>query len=245
MGDYGSQCQDSDDRQYIIREEPLNSASPVSVVCIGAGVSGLATAIRVQETLQNCDFAIYEKNDDLGGTWYYVGSVEIHGYLKAVAEKHNLFKYVRYQHKLISAEWDEEKGVWHLVFEVTSAARTGRKRRANAAQTAPAPKKAKLAPELQNGNSNTPAERESDEEPEQKTILKRDCNVLINACGLLNKWKWPAVPGLASFKGNLCHSAQWDKSANFKGKNIAIIGSGSSAIQLVPELQPGKKYQDT
>lgn len=52
-----------------IREEPLNTKSKVSVVCIGAGVSGLATAIRMQETMENCDFAIYEKNGDLGGTW--------------------------------------------------------------------------------------------------------------------------------------------------------------------------------
>lgn len=48
----------------------LNFPAPISVVCIGAGVSGIATAIRVQETMSNYEFDIYEKNEDLGGTWY-------------------------------------------------------------------------------------------------------------------------------------------------------------------------------
>lgn len=38
-------------------------------MCIGAGVSGIATAIRVQETMKDIDLDIYEKNHDLGGTW--------------------------------------------------------------------------------------------------------------------------------------------------------------------------------
>jgi hypothetical protein len=57
------------DHEYHIREEPLGSREHVSVVCIGAGVSGLAVAIRVQETMKDCDFDIYEKNGDIGGTW--------------------------------------------------------------------------------------------------------------------------------------------------------------------------------
>ncbi len=54
---------------YIVREEPLYQERPLKVVCIGAGVSGLATAIKIQETLTNVDFTIYEKNGDVGGTW--------------------------------------------------------------------------------------------------------------------------------------------------------------------------------
>lgn len=54
---------------YQVLEEPLNSSTSVKVVCIGTGVSGLVTAIRAQEMLTNCEFDIYEKNSDLGGTW--------------------------------------------------------------------------------------------------------------------------------------------------------------------------------
>ncbi|KAL9073419.1 MAG: hypothetical protein Q9157_004753 [Trypethelium eluteriae] len=191
----------------VIREEPLNTKREIDVVCIGAGVSGLAAAMKVQESMPNCNFDIYEKNGDLGGTWlenrypgcacgYYIGSVEIHNYLKAVAKKHALGKYIRYHHKLNSAIWNEYRGVWELEFEVS-----------------------------------TP------ENPQHTTIFKRDCAVLINACGLLNNWKWPIIPGLNDFKGHLCHSARWDRDYDFYGKKVAIIGSGSSAIQIVPELQ--------
>lgn len=52
-----------------ILAEPLNFPRPLKVICIGAGVSGLLTAIKVKERLRNVDFQIFEKNNDLGGTW--------------------------------------------------------------------------------------------------------------------------------------------------------------------------------
>ncbi|KIW36786.1 uncharacterized protein PV06_11072 [Exophiala oligosperma] len=55
-----------------------------------------------------------------GYSSYYVGSVEIHAYLKAVAKKHHIEKYITYNQKLTSAIWDEEKGIWNLSFEVSS-----------------------------------------------------------------------------------------------------------------------------
>ena len=53
----------------VIREEPLNTKGKIDIACIGAGVSGLAAAMQVQQFMSNCDFDIYEKNGDLGGTW--------------------------------------------------------------------------------------------------------------------------------------------------------------------------------
>lgn len=43
---------------------------PIKVICIGAGVSGILTGIRLPQQLDNLDLVIYEKNQDLGGTWY-------------------------------------------------------------------------------------------------------------------------------------------------------------------------------
>ncbi|KAL8742626.1 MAG: hypothetical protein Q9190_004920 [Brigantiaea leucoxantha] len=63
-------------------------------------------------------------------------------------------------------------------------------------------------------------------------------DVLIGGIGLLNKWKWPEVPGLQTFKGRLLHNAAWDDSFSYKDKRVAVIGSGSSGIQVVPALQP-------
>jgi cation diffusion facilitator CzcD-associated flavoprotein CzcO len=56
----------------------------------------------------------------------------------------------------------------------------------------------------------------------------------------LSNWKWPKLEGLTDFKGQLLHSARWDSSYDFKGKKVAVIGNGSSGIQIVPKLGPGK-----
>lgn len=130
----------------------------------------------------------------------YVGSVELHNYLKGVAAKHKLKKYITYRHKLTNAIWNEEKGTWNLTLEKRLT---------------------------------------DDGEPEQ---VHAECNILINACGLLNRWKWPAIPGLNTFKGYLAHSASWKEGYDFKDKVVAVIGSGSSAIQIDPELQPIVKH---
>jgi len=61
---------------------------------------------------------------------------------------------------------------------------------------------------------------------------------LINGSGILNKWKWPDIDGIESFKGKLMHTAAWDQSYDFKGKKVACIGVGSSAVQTVPQLVP-------
>ncbi len=50
----------------------------------------------------------------------------------------------------------------------------------------------------------------------------------------------PKIPGLDNFKGKLIHSAQWDEKYPFEDKTVGIIGSGSSAIQIIPQIQPSK-----
>lgn len=68
--------------------------------------------------------------------------------------------------------------------------------------------------------------------------LRDRCNVLINAGGVLNKWKWPAINGREMFKGPILHSANWDDLVALKGKKVAVIGGDSSAVQIVPKIQP-------
>ena len=60
--------------------------------------------------------------------------------------------------------------------------------------------------------------------------------VLVSAVGLLGRPATPALPGLASFQGPVFHSAQWHHDVALKDKRIAVIGTGASAIQFVPEL---------
>lgn len=58
------------------------------------------------------------------------------------------------------------------------------------------------------------------------------CDVLVNATGFLNKWKWPEIKGLDKFQKPKIHSANWDDTVDCNGKVVGVIGTGSSAIQV-------------
>lgn len=68
-------------------------------------------------------------------------------------------------------------------------------------------------------------------------LLEDTSDVLISARGNLNNIAWPEIEGLNSFKDEVMHSAKWNEKYDFTNKKIGVIGSGSSAIQIVPALQ--------
>jgi cation diffusion facilitator CzcD-associated flavoprotein CzcO len=72
-------------------------------------------------------------------------------------------------------------------------------------------------------------------------IVNDWCDFLLNAGGLLNQWKWPDIPGLQSFGGTLVHSANWPDNLNLSDKKVAVIGNGSSGLQIIPAIQPQVK----
>jgi cation diffusion facilitator CzcD-associated flavoprotein CzcO len=55
-------------------------------------------------------------------------------------------------------------------------------------------------------------------------------------------WKYPEVPGIESFKGKLMHTASWDSEVDLQDKVVAVIGSGSSAVQVVPNIAPRRTH---
>lgn len=67
---------------------------------------------------------------------------------------------------------------------------------------------------------------------------KRTAEILISAVGGLSAPSIPAIAGLETFDGPAFHSAEWDHNVDLKGKRVAVIGTGASAIQFVPEIQP-------
>ncbi|KAI9842245.1 MAG: hypothetical protein M1837_007390 [Sclerophora amabilis] len=64
------------------------------------------------------------------------------------------------------------------------------------------------------------------------------CDIIINASGYLNKWTLPDIPGLKEYKGILLHSAKWDETFDLRDKSVALIGNGSSGVQILPAIQP-------
>jgi cation diffusion facilitator CzcD-associated flavoprotein CzcO len=71
-----------------------------------------------------------------------------------------------------------------------------------------------------------------------KQKSKWTANVVVHATGLFNRAKLPAIPGASTFKGESWHTADWPTDANLKGKRVAIIGTGPSAAQVIPRIQP-------
>ncbi len=63
-----------------------------------------------------------------------------------------------------------------------------------------------------------------------------EADVLVLACGRLTEAEVPDIKGLESFRGAIFHSARWDHSVELAGSRVAVVGTGASAIQLVPEL---------
>lgn len=70
------------------------------------------------------------------------------------------------------------------------------------------------------------------------------CHLLILGTGVLNNFKWPDISGLDEFEGKLIHTARWHQdyqAAQWENDTIAVIGSGSSSLQVVPAMQPHAK----
>ncbi|KAH7010394.1 cyclohexanone monooxygenase [Ilyonectria destructans] len=210
--------------QYVVTEAPLGTPRRLRVLMAGAGASGLNLARHMDLHMENFELAIYEKNADVGGTWfenrypgcacdipshnyqftwepnpewsnYYSPWHEILEYFKGIARKYDLYKYVTLGHKLDAAKWDEDAGVWNVQVHNVETGET----------------------------------------------FHDWGHVLINGTGILNNWKWPELRGIHSFKGDLFHSATWDLDYDLTGKNVAVLGTGSSGIQVVSAIQPDVK----
>lgn len=79
------------------------------------------------------------------------------------------------------------------------------------------------------------------EDTVNRLVFSDWCHFLVNAGGILNNWRWPDIPGLHDFQGKLVHSASWPESWDYDDLKIAVIGNGSTGIQIVPAMQPKVK----
>jgi cation diffusion facilitator CzcD-associated flavoprotein CzcO len=96
---------------------------------------------------------------------------------------------------------------------------------------------------LERIRTNTEVTRAEWDEQREKWLLEtsagpHEADVLVTACGQLSTPKLPSLPGLAEFAGPVFHTAQWRHDVDLTGKRVAVIGTGCSAIQTVPSIQP-------
>ncbi|KAH8811635.1 flavin-binding monooxygenase-like protein [Xylogone sp. PMI_703] len=234
---HGSQDNSAISSKYevpdIVLFDPKNRK--LKILTIGAGVSGIMMAYKIQKECENVEHIIYEKNEDIGGTWlenrypgcacdvpshaytynfalnpdwsrYSSRSEEIWRYLNKVCEVFDLRKYTNFNTEVVGCYWNEDDGQWTV----------------------------KL--------------RKKEPVSEKYTEFEEKCDILLHGTGILNNFKWPDIEGLDLFKGKVIHTARWPKEyqeAQWKSESVAIIGSGASSIQTLPTMQPHGKHIDT
>jgi 4-hydroxyacetophenone monooxygenase len=188
------------------------------VIIIGAGVSGLCTAVHLDKL--GINYTVIEKNPSVGGTWYensypgcrvdvpnhfysysfepnpewpnYFSSSDVlHQYLDDCARKYRVDERVRFSTEVESAQYSTEDQHWTVTV------------------------------------------RSIDGGTEQLRA-----NVVVSAVGQLNRPHIPALEGLADFEGAAFHSAQWRHDIDLTGQRVGVIGTGASAMQFTPSIAP-------
>lgn len=197
---------------------------PFHVAVVGAGMSGLLAAHRLAQA--GVDVTVFDKNDDVGGTWLentYPGCrVDVPNDLYSYSFAHAVWPQ-RFSDQATLLEYfrrfAESTGVRaHIRFgtEVLGA------RWSDDTQTW----SVRVRP--------TGGEDRGDGEAgEEETV---EANAVVSAVGQLNRPLFPDLPGIEDFAGPWFHSARWRHDVDLAGKRVAVIGTGASAAQFIPEV---------
>ena len=191
------------------------AAAPLRVLIIGAGFAGVGLAIQLQKRGID-DFLVLEKAASVGGTWrdnHYPGAacdVPSHLYSYSFEPKTDWSRKFAPQAEIVAY-------IQHCV------------------------DKHQLAGKIRCNTEVASAEFEQ-ASGLWRVIGKNGehylAQALVSACGQLNQPAYPRIPGLESFAGEAFHSARWNHAYDLAGKRVAVIGTGASAIQFVPEIVP-------
>ena len=187
---------------------------------VGAGLSGIGSAVHLQQRCAGQRFAILEGRERLGGTWdlfrypgvrsdsdmYTLGYAfkpwtsgqaiadgpSILQYIQDTAQEHGLLPHIRLGHRVVEAAWSSGEGRWLLTVERGPA----------------------------------------------KERLQLSCNFLWVCSGYYNyaHGYTPDFPGMAQFKGRVVHPQHWPADLDYRGQRVVVIGSGATAMTLVPAM---------
>ncbi|MGH9214237.1 MAG: flavin-containing monooxygenase, partial [Acidimicrobiales bacterium] len=193
----------------------------VRVAIVGAGMSGLLAAHRLRQA--GIPFVVFEKNDDVGGTWFengypgcrvdnpnhnssysfaqrhdwpfhYSTQPVLHRYLCDCTDAFGVREHIRFRTEVVSAAWSDEDLRWTLRVRPTDPG-----------------------------------------DGHDETLV---VDAVISAVGQLNRPSLPDIPGVGTFAGPAFHSARWRHDVDLRGKRVAVIGTGASAVQIIPEIAP-------
>jgi cation diffusion facilitator CzcD-associated flavoprotein CzcO len=185
----------------------------VRVAILGAGFAGLGMAIQLRRKGID-DFLVIERADEVGGTW------RDNAYPGAACDiRSDLYSFSFFP----KPDWTGNfAGQPEILGYLKDAARNFN-----------------LAPHILFGAELLDASWDDDLQLWRISTSRESltASVLVSGAGPLIDPKWPAIPGLDTFAGPRFHSARWNHDVDLRGKTVAVIGTGASAIQFVPELQ--------
>ena len=195
----------------------MSTPLPVDHLVIGSGFAGLAAAIKLDEDGER-DLVVIEKGSDVGGTWrdntYPGAACDVPSQLYSFSFAPN--------------------PDWSMSFSPQPEIQAYLQRVAREAGV------------LDRFVFDTRVETARWDDDQQRWMVEVTgpdgpatyaARTVLSGAGGLSEPKLPEIEGIETFQGDVFHSAQWDHSVDLTGKRVAVIGTGASAIQLVPELQ--------
>jgi 4-hydroxyacetophenone monooxygenase len=190
---------------------PVPEDTDFRVVVIGAGVSGMLAALRLREA--GIEHVVLEKNEDVGGTWlenaYPGAGVDTPSHL--------------YSYSFAPRQWSTHFGKRDEVLDYLR----------DIADVHDLRKVIRFGTEVANATYDAARQVWTVATTGGTAI---EAHAVITAVGQLNRPKIPALPGLDAFRGPLFHSARWPADLDVTGKRVAIVGTGASAMQIVPAI---------
>ena len=183
----------------------------VSVAVVGAALGGIGLAVRLMQAGVE-DLVVFEKADDVGGTWRdntYPGAacdVPSHLYSFSFAPEGRWSRRFAPQAEIL--DYLRRVAAEHGVLPHVRLRTEVRSARWDGAR---------WHLELSTGETHA-------------------ADVLVAACGQLSRPAVPAVPGLDAFAGPVVHTARWSQAPDLTGRRVAVLGTGASAVQVVPEV---------
>ncbi|WP_309114105.1 NAD(P)/FAD-dependent oxidoreductase [Saccharothrix sp.] len=185
----------------------------VKVLVVGTGFSGLGMAIELKRTGER-DFVVLEKASDLGGTWRdnsYPGC--------ACDVPSHMYSYSFELNPKWSRMFARQPEIWDYLKQVAD--------------------KYRLRAHIRFNTKVSGARWDEDAKVWHVSTEHGDtytAKAVVAGVGALHIPNIPALPGIEKFKGKTFHSAEWDHDHDLRGRRVAVVGTGASAIQFVPQI---------